>query len=355
MFSFRTTPLEDQLDKALHYGRVGFFCTQNCWDTAKGRWMHEIFRERGNLAAVFSPREAELTPGTNHIDFRADALRGLDAIVVEIQDVGVRYFNYTKDVMQLMELLKLLDDEAPSLYIVDHPNPCGRVVEGGIPAVTGEMFVPKVANRHGLSLGELVHLYASEIGARFPIHVISALATDANRQLMPWTIAPSSDIPGLFSSFLYSGGGLWNNTSITPGIGTARPYEYIGAPFIRTLRPEELPQAPGALLRPCSFTPSAGRYAGERCSGFQLMLLPGDSYHSLLPTLHLMRWFREHYSAFEFEDAFWTKLADPVLEAYLKEEISFDVVQEHVKLEEQKWIRKAKRYLLYDDAPHRMK
>jgi hypothetical protein len=68
-----------------------------------------------------------------------------------------------------------------------------------------------------------------------------------------------------------------------------------------------------------------------------------------------MRWFTEHYSAFEFEPAFWTKLADPVLEAYLRQSISFDVVQEHVKLEEQKWIRKAKRYLLYEDQPYRMK
>ena len=355
MFSFRTTRLEAQLDKALLYGKVACLCTQNCWDTAAGRWMWDIFRERGNLQAVFTPRDAELTPGTNHIVFEADKLVGLDAIVVEIQDVGSRYFNYTKDVMQLMDALRLLGDEAPSLYIVDHMNPAGRVVEGSIPAVAGEMFVPKVAHRHGLTLGELVNLYASEIGARFPIHVISALVHDASRLLMPWSIAPASDIPGFFTPYLYSGGGLWNNTTVSPGIGTSRPYEYIGAPFVKPLRPAELPQAQGALLRPCSFTPAAGRYAGERCFGFQILLLPGESYHSLLHTVQLMRWFTEHYSAFEFDSAFWTKLSDPVIESYLKQEIGFDVVQEHVKLEEQKWIRKAKRYLLYDDAPYRIK
>jgi len=355
MFSFRTTPLEDQLDKALLYGKVGCFCTQNCWETAKGRWMYDIFRDRGNLDTVFNPREAELTPGTNHIAFDAERLRGLNAVVVEIQDVGVRYFNYTKDVMQLMEMLRLLDDEAPSLYIVDHINPSGRVVEGTIPSVVGEMFVPKAAHRHGLTLGELCNLYSSEIGAKYPIHVISARATDANRQLLPWTIAPASDIPGLFSSYLYSGGGLWNNTTVTPGIGTARPYEYIGAPFVKPLHPEDLPQAPGALLRPCSFTPAAGRYAGERCFGFQIMLVPGEDYHSLLHTLRLMRWFTEHYSQFEFDEAFWAKLADPVLAEYLRGTIPYDVAQEHMKLEEQKWIRKAKRYLLYEDQPYRMK
>ena len=49
------------------------------------------------------------------------------------------------------------------------------------------------------------------------------------------------------------------------------------------------------------------------------------------------------------------KVADPVIEEYLRGRLTFDVVQEHVKLEEQKWIRKAKRYILYDDAPYRMK
>lgn len=355
MFSFRTTPLEDQLDKALREGKVGCFCTQNCWDTARTRWMYDIFRSRGNLEVVFTPRDAELTPGTNHIDFDLERLSGLNAVVVEIQDVGVRYFNYTKDVMRLMEMLLLLGEDAPSLYVVDHINPSGRVVEGTIPSVVGEMFVPKVAHRHGLTLGELVNLYASEIGAKFPIHIISARATDSNRQLLPWTIAPASDIPGLFSSYLYSGGGLWNNTTITPGIGTARPYEYIGAPFVHPGLPVDLPVVEGALMRPCSFTPAAGKYAGERCYGFQIMLSPGEDYHSLMHTLRLMRWFTEHYSAFEFEDAFWTKLADPVLEEYLKGSISFDVAREHIKLEEQKWIRKAKRYLLYDDQPYRMK
>ncbi len=355
MFSFRTTPLEDQLDRTLQSGRVGCFCTQNCWDTGRSRWMYDIFRQRGNLETVFSPRDAELTPGTNHIDFDLERLQGLNAVVVEIQDVGVRYFNYTKDVMRLMEVLQLLGDEAPSLYVVDHINPSGRVVEGTIPAVVGEMFVPKVAHRHGLTLGELVNLYAAEIGAKFPIHIISARATDSNRQLLPWTIAPASDIPGMFTCELYPGGGLWNNTSITPAIGTARPYEYFGAPFIKSGDVRFLPTPPGVMMRPCSFTPAAGRYQGEKCYGYQIMLQPGARYHSLLHTLQLMHFLSERYSQFELFDSLFVKVADPVIEEYLRGNLTFDVVQEHVKMEEQKWIRKAKRYILYDDAPYRMK
>ena len=354
MFSFRTTPLEDQLDRALLSGHVGCFCTQNCWDTSRDRYMYQLFAERGNLEVVFNPRDAELTPGTNHIAFEPERLSGLAAVVVEIQDVGSRYFNYTRDVFRLMTVLSGMGESAPSLYIVDHINPAGRFVEGSIPSGPSEDFVPKVAHRHGLTLGELCNLYYSEIGAKFPLHVISALASDATRQLMPWTIAPASDIPGMFTCYMYPGGGLWNNTSITPAIGTARPYEYFGAPFIKPVM-EALPAPEGVLMRNCSFTPSAGQYAGERCYGYQIMLQPGAEYHSLLHTLRLMRYFLGRYSQFEIHPEFYRKLADPVLASYLAGEISFQDAREHVKTEEQKWIRKAKRFSLYDDQPMRMK
>lgn len=355
MFSFRTTSLEEQLDKALLEGRVGCFCTQNCWDTQRGRYMYDIFRERGNLSIVFSPRDTELTPGTNHIEFEEKDLKDLNAIVVEIQDVGTRYFNYTKDLFRLMDMLKEMKEEAPSLYIVDHINPAGRVVEGTMPSAAIEPYVAKVAHRHGLTIGELANLYYHEIGAKFALHVISALATDSNHQLLPWTIAPASDIPGLFTCDMYSGGGLWNNTNITPGIGTSRPYEYIGAPYLKTADIEEIPVVEGALMRPCSFTPSCGRYEGKKCYGYQIMLEPGGEYHSLLHTLQLIRYFKEKYAEFQLDEGFQAKLSDQTIMDYINGNLTFDQLREHVKVEEQKWIRKAKKFALYEDMPYRMK
>ena len=316
--------------------------------------MYDIFRERGNLQIIFSPRDTELTPETNHIEFAAKDLEGLNAVVVEIQDVGTRYFNYTKDVFRLMDALKEMKDESPSLYIVDHINPAGRVVEGTMPSSAQEANVPKVAHRHGLTLGELANLYYHEIGAKFALHVISALATDSNHQLMPWTIAPASDIPGLFTCDMYSGGGLWNNTNIIPGIGTARPYEYIGAPFVKATM-ENVPEVEGAIVRPCSFTPSCGRYAGRKCSGYQIMLVPGAEYHSLMHTLQLIRYFKENYSEFVLEEGFEAKLSDQTLLDYINGTVSWEEAKEHIKVEEQKWIRKAKKFALYDDLPYRMK
>ena len=82
---------------------------------------------------------------------------------------------------------------------------------------------------------------------------------------------------------------------------------------------------------------------------------PGVEYHSLMHTLQMMRYFKERYSDFRLEDGFEAKLADPVLLGYINGEISAEQMREHVKVEEQKWIRKAKKFLLYDDQPYRIK
>jgi uncharacterized protein YbbC (DUF1343 family) len=172
---------------------------------------------------------------------------------------------------------------------------------------------------------------------------------------MPWTIAPASDIPGLFTCDMYSGGGLWNNTNITPGIGTARPYEYFGAPYVKTAAGADVPVAEGIMLRPCSFTPACGRYQGQKCFGYQLMREPGEEYHSLMHTLQLIRYFRDTFKEFAFEEGFEAKLSDPVLWDYVNGRVSWEEAREHIKVEEQKWIRKAKKFLLYEDQPVRIK
>ena len=83
MFSFRTTPISEQLDKALNEGRVACFCTPGCWNAATQEYLWDVFRRRGNLARVFSPSAPEFSPFGGRIDFDASDLEGLDAVVVE--------------------------------------------------------------------------------------------------------------------------------------------------------------------------------------------------------------------------------------------------------------------------------
>lgn len=343
MFSFRTTPVSEQLDKALLDGPVSVLCTQNCWDS--GRYLYDIFSQRGNLAKVYMPSEG-------HIAFDVEDFREVASVVVEIQDIGCRWFPYAVDVLRLVSDLRSLGNDAPSLYVVDHFNPAGRDVEGTLPARESDIWTPKVVHRHGLTLGELVHLYHSEVGAAYPLHIISASASTASRTFLPWAIPPSEDAPGMFTPYLYTGGSLWRDTTVNPGLGTGRPYEFIGAPFVK---PGDIPAPAGVVLRPCSFIPGEGLYEGEQCFGYQFLLTPEAHYNSLLHTVYLMRYFLEHYSQFEIREELYTRLADPVMAEYLKGSITYDIVTEHVKDEEQKWIRKAKRYILYDDQPCRIK
>ena len=346
MFSFRTAPILDQTDKALINGPVGVFCTPSCWYAESGRYLWDSFRERGVLRKVFKPEG-------DHILFDVDDLKGLAAVVVEIQDVGSRYFPYTVDVLRLMTAMRSMP-EPPALYVVDHPNPAGRDVEGTIPTGLADEWTPAVAHRHGLTLGELCNLYADEIKAPYPLHVISAGVADTARTLMPWTIPPAHDFPGVFTPYFYSGGSLWNDTNVSPGIGTKRPYEVIGAPWLKG-DASGMPLPDGVLARPLDYLPVEGIYQGQWCHGYQFILTPGTRYHSLMHTLRLMHWLSNRYSHFHMSEELYTRVADPVIEEYLRGELTFDVVEEHIKEGEQKWIRKAKRYLLYEDQPIRIK
>ena len=82
---------------------------------------------------------------------------------------------------------------------------------------------------------------------------------------------------------------------------------------------------------------------------------PGTEYHSLMHTLQLIHYFKERYEEFKLEDGFEAKLSDQTLLAYINGEVSWEEAREHIKLEEQKWIRKAKKFTLYDDQPYRIK
>ena len=347
MFSFRTSPLPELLDRSLRDGRVAVMQGPAAWDIESGRYTSDIFKDRGNLVEVSDWDDPS-------------ALRGLNAVVVDVMDTGSRYGRDLLMVIDLMNTLASIESgdeygyDLPSLYIVDHPNPAGRTVEGSMPVLSPDDSSVRAAHRHGLTIGELCHLHYSDIGARYALHIISASASANTHLVMPWAIPPQEDVAGLFTPQMYPGHALWSCTSISPGTGTCRPYELIGAPFI-SLADNQLPCPEGVSMRPCSWIPDSGPYAGVGCRGWQIILLPGVQYHSLLHTLQLMRHFSERYSEFRYEAGLWGMLSDPVAEAWLKGDISFDIVQESIKAEEQKWIRKAKRFCLYDDPPFRIK
>ena len=366
MFSFRTTPLLEQEDRVLRKGRVGVLCNQVAWHPDTGEYLFETLARRGNLVRIFTPEHAlygPMVPGIETIEvetvIETEQLAGLDALVIELQDVGSRYSNYTTLLYNLFKRLKN-DDSDLSVFLIDRINPCGRQIEGTL----GIIGLP---HRHGLTLGEVANLFYSDLSARFPLHIIATGAEAVNRELMAWTIPPFSDFSGLFTSNFYSGQCLWMGTNVSYGHGTNRPFEQFGAPWMEPLfdypqrqgfrnwnDPESPVAHPGLHVRWTRFEPSYGIYSGQICFGFQLMFIPGAPYHALNHALQLLRFIHETCPEFTAE-GLNRYLEDATLMNYVQGRIDWDDTREYIKAEEQKWLRKSKKYTLYGDEPFRIK
>src|SRR5574344_1554067 len=332
MFSFRTTPLEQQPDLVLRSGRVGVLCNQVAWNPEKGEYLFETLYKKGNLKKVFTPddvTDAYYSLGLDGCEFfsfngydetslshQAQELSELDALVVELQDVGSRYYPVLSILFNLFLTLHHNDINL-SVYILDRENPAGRCVEGTIidPQYASSICVEGIPHRHGLSIGEIANLFHSEIGAKFHLHIVSYLVRSATQYMMPWSIPPSEDIAGLFTCNFYSGQYLWEGTNVSNGIGTTRPYEMFGAPFLSSLAgynlshhftswndPDNPVSDPGVFVRWTKFIPAFSRYSGIGCFGFQLLSNPGVQYHALAHQLRLMRFVAENAPQFCFNE-----------------------------------------------------
>lgn len=418
MFSFRTTPLDRQEDLVLRRGNLAVLCNQSAWDPERQEYLFGELYRSGRLRKVFYPADGlfgeilpdghampseqpmpsdqpmqagqsmqavpplSLQPGAGKVDY-GDAfgmagcrfvplqsgpdgessldpsvLEDVDALIVEYQDTGSRYDSMTAVLYDVFQMIHL-GDLPVSVYILDRENICGRQVEGTplCPGSSVAAGLEGIPHRHGLTLGELANLFYSELGARFPLHIISFMVRPATQYLMPWSIPPRPDVPGLFTSGFYCGMVLLSGTDLSWGEGTARPYEFIGAPYLkdwmRDCDPETVSDA-GVFLRRTVFTPRFGRWAGQACYGMQLLPRPGIPYHSVA---HALRILRAMVSDGVQVDVSMLPdvIGDEILYGYVGGSVAWEDMKEHIKVEEQKWIRKARRYMLYDDQLSRVK
>ena len=366
MFSFRTTPLLEQDDRTLREGRLALLCNQVAWHPDLGEYLFEALERRGNLVKVFMPAHSFYGPVSDRLEsvevgtvIPWEEFEGIDGLVIELQDAGSRYSDFTRLLYNLIQTFRE-HEAAPAVYLVDRINPSGRQIEGTM----GTIGLPQ---RHGLTFGELAYLFYEEANARFPLHIISSGAEAVNKELMPWIIPPFSDFAGLFTAHFYSGQCLWMGTNVSYGHGTTRPFEQFGAPFMEPLYdynerhgfngwndPAGPVAHPGIRIRWTRFVPAYGLHAGKACFGFQLISIPGVPYHALNHALRLIRFVREECPEFAF-DGLHRLLDDEALSCYLEGQVDWDVTSEYIKTEEQKWLRKSKKYALYDDLPWRVK
>ncbi len=224
----------------------------------------------------------------------ADMLANIDMLVFDIQDVGARPYTYIYTMAYAMESCREMGKQ---FVVLDRPNPVGGVeVEGGVIKKGYESFIGlyPIPSRHGLTIGELAKLFNTEYGIDCDLTVIEMSGWRRDMLFietgLPW-IMTSPNIPTPDTALVYSGIGLFGGTNISDGVGTTRPFDFVGAPWIDA---DDLAgrvnkaNLPGVVFRPAYFTPRFGDLAGENCGGVQLHVTDRKTFRPLKTGLTLL-------------------------------------------------------------------
>ncbi|MEP6653573.1 MAG: DUF1343 domain-containing protein [Myxococcales bacterium] len=215
----------------------------------------------------------------------AAELRELDVLVVDLQDIGSRYYTY---VWTMGLAMKAAAAAGVAVVVLDRPNPLGGVeIEGGTVDPGYESFVGlgAVPVRHGLTIGEMAKLIASGMpwgpapfDRRTDLDLTVVSMRGWRREMtfeetgQPWVL-PSPNMPTVDTAFVYPGMCLLEGTNLSEGRGVTRPFEIAGASYLdgdrwaRDLRELDLP---GVMARPLFFRPTFHKFHGQSCGGIQL-------------------------------------------------------------------------------------
>jgi uncharacterized protein YbbC (DUF1343 family) len=229
-----------------------------------------------------------------------EQLAALDVVVSDFQDIGCRYYTYA------WTLLKLMQATAPAavaVIVADRPNPIGGAVEGpGIePGYRSLVGLHDVPIRHGLSLGELARLANAELGIQCDLTVVPCENWRRSDRWQAsgllWT-PPSPNMPTAETALVYPGTCLIEGVNLSVGRGTAKPFEWLGAPWIDGLALAETLNRmalPGLRWRPVGFQPCAGPYAGTLCQGVQPHVSDPDTLQAVLAGVGLLAALQQLY------------------------------------------------------------
>ncbi|MEO8503860.1 MAG: DUF1343 domain-containing protein [Acidobacteriota bacterium] len=211
------------------------------------------------------------------------AFAGLDLLVIDLQDVGARYYTFAATAVWAAEAALAAGCE---VWVLDRPNPLGgAVIEGNLPEPGFESFVGafRIPVRHGLTLCELVRLQA--LRERWPGQPRYWTMSGWRRDLLwselerPW-IAPSPNMPSFATAVVYPGMCLMEATEFSEGRGTTRPFLLAGAPGVDAVRLATRlsgRELPGVCFLPTLFKPQFQKHGGEICAGVELAVTePGS-------------------------------------------------------------------------------
>jgi uncharacterized protein YbbC (DUF1343 family) len=203
-------------------------------------------------------------------------LSHLDAVVFDLQDIGVRYYTF---IWTMALAMKACAASGKPFIVLDRPNPLGgEKTEGNVsdPAFSSFVGLFPLPVLHGLTTGELARHFnrTQKIGADLRVIPMRGWRRSMrfNDTGLPWVL-PSPNMATLETATVYGGMCLLEATTLSEGRGTTRPFEIIGAPFLNGPRLAHRLAAhrlPGVQFRPVSFRPTFNKWAGQLCGGVQL-------------------------------------------------------------------------------------
>jgi len=232
---------------------------------------------------------------------KPEQLKDLDALVYDIQDVGVRFYTYISTLGYVLE--EAAKVKLP-VYVLDRPNPIGGVdVEGPIADSDKLSFTSyhTIPTRHGLTIGELAQLFNRQRNIGADVRVIkmegwrrSMWFDETN---LTW-VNPSPNMRSLTEATLYPGVGLLETTNVSVGRGTDTPFEVVGAPWIQGDKLAEVLNQrglQGVRFVPVRFTPNASVFKGEPCGGVNIVVTDRAAFRPLLTGIEMAVALRKLY------------------------------------------------------------
>ena len=325
--------------------RLGLLSNQTGSDSAGRRDVDLLMAAGYKLTALFSPehgfRGAEDRPGLPDTRdsasglpiyslyggkraARGQALDSVDVLLVDLQDIGARYYTYPASATQL---LREAARRKLRLIVLDRPDPIGGVaVQGNVRATVGDPdsafvgFLP-VPMRHGLTLGELLRMSDDLLGLHADLVVVPAAgwhrADYYDATGLPW-IKPSPNMPDLESATHYPGTCLFEGTNLSVGRGTPFAFQVVGAPWLdpaavlRHLRahPADLAGVSADSIAFAPLHPTDGKYDGVTLRGVRLRVTDRATYDPARTAVALLAAIRAaHPDSFQFRDESFDRLA----------------------------------------------
>ncbi|MDP3276227.1 MAG: DUF1343 domain-containing protein [Deltaproteobacteria bacterium] len=231
---------------------------ENAIDPSTGAAVHSLYGDNFE----------SLTP-------RAEWLDTLDALVVDLQDVGSRYYTF---VWTAVLCARVCSARGIELIVLDRPNPLGGTLIEGPPqldSLFSFVGLRAVPVRHGLTLGEAV-LAAARDESLTGVSVIRMSHWEREMLFrdttLPW-VAPSPNMPTTDTADVYPGGCLIEGTNLSEGRGTTRPFELFGAPWVdgqALAHAMHRDGGAGFIARPTTFCPTFHKWTNQVCGGVQV-------------------------------------------------------------------------------------